>query len=248
MASHSEAPGRSSFENLFELLQDFEDFNFSTFLDRLEQPKGEYIARVLGHAFESGDSGELDPSLIETLARSLMPSSCEAFFRKHSEFPFTHRDYYLSKVFQFNWVALIYGGFETCPELWNRLSVLVNEIPDAALTQLHVQFNIHKFFWWTRDYVSDTAALIDDLTLEAFMDGVRVEQNASSKPEQADSYPIDREQLYKDWKSRHPERGAQTKLLEKLHIDDADFRKWRSRKKFSDGSQVSERIVRGLNE
>jgi len=244
-------PVDSRFENLFDLCSDFDDFNWTTFLGRLEQPKGEYIARILGHAFEVGDSGELDPSLIETLARTLAPSSCKAFFRAHSDYPFTDRDYYLSKVFQFTWVALTYGGFDTCPELWDRLSAVTNEIPDAELLKLHQRFSVWRLFRWTRNYVADTAGLIDNLELDAFLDEIRRTADDSSEPEEATLAPIDREKLYADWKSRHPEYGARAKLLaqlKKLGTDPADFGKWQRGAKFSDDSQVSIRIVRALTE
>jgi hypothetical protein len=56
---------------------------------------------------------------------------------------------------------------------------------------------------------------------------------------------LDRQAIYDAWDKRH-KRGDLTRLLERINVDDGDFRKWRRGAKFSDVSDVAKRIVEAL--
>ncbi len=58
--------------------------------------------------------------------------------------------------------------------------------------------------------------------------------------------PLDRQQLFDSWKKRHPERGAQKEMLERIGVDDSDFSKWRRNQKFTDDSKVTQQILKAL--
>jgi hypothetical protein len=162
--------GSGKFENLYRLLpaSEFEDFNWTTFLERVEQPSGDWIERSLARVFRSGDRRELDPYLEDIIARTLAPSSCVAFFRKNPELPFTERDYYLSKIFQYVRAALVSGGFEFGADLEAPLMALLEQIPNRLLPRLSDLFSMEELFFWTRPYVNGPS-LVNRLCAEAFL-------------------------------------------------------------------------------
>jgi hypothetical protein len=67
--------------------------------------------------------------------------------------------------------------------------------------------------------------------------------SAPAPSSRTETEALEREALYAVWRLRHPERGAQKRLLSKLGIDGSDLRRWRKREKFKDASQWSKRIV-----
>ena len=166
-------PGSGKFENLYRLLpvSEFEDFNWTTSLDYLERPSGDWIARSLARVFKSGDRRQLEPYLEDTIARTLAPSSCDAFFRKNAEMPFTKRDYYLSKAFQFLYAALALGAFDI--DQWDageRLIAVLEEISDESLSRLHEIFSMEHFFLWTRPFNADSSGLLASLRPGSFLE------------------------------------------------------------------------------
>jgi hypothetical protein len=164
--------GRSysgKFENLFHLVPEFEDFNWSTYLDRIEQVPAIYFRNVLGSAFYSGNLTDLEPYLLDAIERTLMPSSCEAFFRNNS-LPFVHRDYYLSKIFQYAYDALVSGRLCFGEDAASRLTTELAKMPNESLPRLHKAFDVQHFLLWTESYeMNGSRGLADSLRLESLV-------------------------------------------------------------------------------
>ena len=168
------------FENLCHLVTEFEDFNWLT-IDRAEQVPAIYFRNVLGSAFYSGKLTDLEPDLVDAIARTLMPSSCEAFFRNNS-LPFTHRDYYLSKVYQYAYDALVSGRFCYGEEADRRLTTELEKIPNDFLPRLHETFDVQHFFLWTRPYDKNGGrGLLHSLRLESLLVTCRCRRRANPR-------------------------------------------------------------------
>ena len=130
------------FRNLYFQVSSFIDFNFSDFLDQLDEVREEYLEARIREGLRGED---IEPYFDPIIPLTLRPESCRSFIRANPGLPITERDYYLSKLFQY--VSLLIKnkfrlGFEQLEGLRERLEEVLDQIPDELLPELH------RFDWW----------------------------------------------------------------------------------------------------
>ena len=143
------------FRNIYLFSQAFRDHNWNDFFDDLRQDKESYIEGELQRSY--GDAGWPEPYFDRTLPVTLTRESCESFLRSTS-LPITARDYYLSKLFQFLYSALL-ANFQLEhreTEVRERLEQFLDGIPQECTERL-------KEFDWTEFYADTLNYELDDV-------------------------------------------------------------------------------------
>ena len=147
------------FHNLYFLEPEFADFNFCDFLGRFEKVGELYVKARLEEQFRRE---QIEPYFWPIIPLTLQSGSCGSFLRAHSGLPITDRDYYLSKLFQFLYLAITIGfalDFNGAEVLRGYLEDRLDKIPDDLLPQLHL------FDW--QAFLDDVTELDQDRSLGA---------------------------------------------------------------------------------
>ena len=97
--------------------------------------------------------------------------------------PFEPRDYYLSKVFQYTYTGLLRSGVEFPADPENRLTKIIERIPDEALSILHEIFRIEQFFYWISSRKTSGPRLLDSLELHSFLSHMPSTAKIETSPE-----------------------------------------------------------------
>lgn len=141
------------FRNIYLFDQAFRDHNWNDFFDDLRQDKESYIEAELQRSY--GDAWGPDPYFERTLPVTLTRESCESFLRSTS-LPISARDYYLSKLFQFLYSALLANSQlehgET--DVRERLEQFLDGILQECTERLN-EFDWAEFYADTRNYELD---------------------------------------------------------------------------------------------
>ena len=141
------------FRNIYFSCESFRNHNWNDFYGDLCQEKESYIEGELQRSHDDGTWPEpyFDPIFPITLARE----SCESFLRSTS-LPVTARDYYLSKLFQFLYLALVanFGLEHNETEVRERLERFLDGIPVECTKRL-AEFDWTEFYSDTLNYELD---------------------------------------------------------------------------------------------
>jgi len=136
---------RTLFRNIYFSCESFRNHNWNDFFGDLCQDEESYIEGQLLRIYD--DALWPEPYFDRILPVTLTPESCESFL-KSTSLPITARDFYLSKLFQFLYVALV-ANFELKPgetEVRERLEKFLDGIPIACTKGL-AAFDWHEFYY-----------------------------------------------------------------------------------------------------
>jgi DNA-binding Xre family transcriptional regulator len=126
------------FINLYFSISALRNHNFCNLLQPLERVSEDYIVGHLKGSYRPRPHFGLEPYFDSLFEFTLSADCCASFVRANPELPITTRDYYLSKLFQFLYEALVaaYGLDYQEWEVRERVEEFLDSIPSKMLERL----------------------------------------------------------------------------------------------------------------
>jgi hypothetical protein len=196
------------FYNLYFEVSAFVEFNVSKD-PYLQKIPFDYMDKMLWEEFNCGDDeSAFDPLFVRDFRTTLSPECCEMFFREQPSVPATHRDYYLSKLFQFWYMAMSQARF-TWPtpgldplDPERILKSALDQVPDKLLPNVHTRFDIRDVVTLVKSFAcdDDLSGLLDSLTVRVLTTGPAVRPERAGRRVSDPVLAAERHALYERYK------------------------------------------------
>jgi DNA-binding Xre family transcriptional regulator len=134
------------FCNLYSSSSALRNHNFCSFLQPVERVTEDYIVGHLKQSYLPRPYRGLEPYFDSLFELTLSADCCASFIRANPELPIRPRDYYLSKLFQFLYEALVaaYGLDYRETEVRDWVEEFLDSVPNETLDGLWA-FDISAF-------------------------------------------------------------------------------------------------------